>query len=253
MRRLNNAPTIIPFWFAKAAEPRATVAMSKVAPLFVAPAAAACMAASDVAKDDSEKTVEHLNKENADLRRNNIALQINKEGLQSEITTLKRKLTENAEQSPTKKPKTATQVKKLFDKWNKALRRQSAKSKLSDPSHRDHYSVVVKEGTAWSMADFLSVFDNKGGTKIQPTPENKPTSAMTILAFPNAESIKSLFGSELDVHDYMIQIFRQRSFCKVYKLCDEPAELMNLHVNYNKSKRTLELHFGLELDNEDYY
>jgi hypothetical protein len=96
------------------------------------------------------------------------------------------------------------------------------------------YTVTVKEGTPWTVADFESTFAGKG-VKIQPTRENKPTSQITILRFGNFDEIAKLCT---EVTGGAASIIAR----------DLPAELMSLEVHFNKSKLSLHLQITLETD-----
>jgi len=183
-----------------------------------------------------------LAEENAALKKENEALKTENAKLKAELK--KRKATSDHQGGPPKKAKTPAQTKKLFEKWVKALARTCAKHKLNNPAG-DLFTISVKETTPWSMEDFTSLF--VGGEKIQPLPDNKPTSQITILKYRSIESIQTLFGAvELSDTGYTVQNMRQRNFSKSFKRGDDPAKLTDLEVHYNKSKQTLQLNFGME-------
>eukprot|EP00977_Amphora_coffeiformis_P012517 scaffold3079_cov174-Amphora_coffeaeformis.AAC.28 len=102
---------------------------------------------------------------------------------------------------PSKKAKTPGQRKKLFEKWTRAAARESTKCKLTTWDGRIPFDATVKETSPWTIEDFLSVFDKQKGTKLQPTPENKPSSQIMILAWENYEKIKALFGEASSPED----------------------------------------------------
>jgi hypothetical protein len=153
----------------------------------------------------------------------------------------------------TKKLKTPGQRKKLFEKWSKAAIRESSKHKIVNGGYGgDLYTVTVKETTPWMVADFQSMFAGQG-VKIQPTPDNKPTSQTTILQFGSFEEIEKLFaecgGSAIITRDgFKAQSWRSRSFCKSYRNRDLDAELKKLQVHFNKSKLSVQLQFTLETE-----
>ena len=207
---------------------------SKVAPVFTAAAAAS----------SNDPLVVELRKENAALKKEIVELK--KEN--AELSSRKRKASDTTTISePSKKAKTPGQRKKLFEKWTKALTRESAKTKLTNVywGSTELFDVKVKETTPWTVADFASVFGGKGN-KIQPTKENKPTSTITILEFDNMESIKDLFGDAV-IHEegYTASQWRSRSFQKSYKCADLPAKIDSLQVHFNKSKLSLMLQFKM--------
>jgi len=187
--------------------------------------------------------------ENSKLKKEVAVLKKENEELKRENADLKRKRkASDLPNEPSKKAKTPAQRKKLFEKWAKALVRESSKSKITNGFSEDPYTVIVKETTPWSMSDFESIFGGKG-TKIQPTPDNKPTSQITILKFETYESIQELFGdANIPVDGYKAQSWRQRNFCKSYRQGDLNAELTWLEVHYNKSKQTLQLNFHMKTE-----
>jgi len=211
---------------------------AKIAPVFTAAAAAG----------SSDPLVCELRKENAALKKENA--QLKKEN--SELSAKKRKAPDTASE-PSKKAKTPAQRKKLFEKWVKALTRESAKSKVTNVSwgFNESYSVQIKETTPWSVADFQSVFGGKG-TKIQPTKDNKPTSTITILEFGLIDSIKDLFGdATIEQEGYKVSQWRSRSFQKSYKYGELPAKIDSLQVHFNKSKLTLMLQFQMSMTGDE--
>jgi hypothetical protein len=157
----------------------------------------------------------------------------------------------------TQKLKTPGQCKKLFEKWSKAAIRESSKHKIVNGGYGgETYTVTVKETTPWMVADFQAMFAGQG-VKIQPTPETKPTSQITILEFRTFGEIEKLFadcgGSATISQDgYKAQSWRSRSFSKSYRNGDLGAELQKLQVHFNKSKLSVHLLFTLETT-DDYY
>lgn len=106
------------------------------------------------------------------------------------------------------------------------------------------------------VADFQSMFAGKG-VKIQPTPDNKPTSQITILEFGSFGEIETLFaecgGSASITQDgYKAQSWRSRSFSKSYQNGNLSAELKKLQVHFNKSKLSVHLQFTFETSDMDY-
>jgi hypothetical protein len=184
-----------------------------------------------------------LKKENALLKQENGDLK-------------KKRKSEDAASSgpPTKKAKTPAQRKKLFEKWSKALKRESAKTKITNGSWGgESFSVDVKETTPWSPADFGSFFQGHG-TKIQPTPDNKPTSQITILEFSTFDQVKALFDDTIEQGGYTAASWRRRNFSKSFKSGELNAELESCQVHFNKSKLTLHLKFEMRTkQNDDFY
>ncbi|CAB9518371.1 expressed unknown protein [Seminavis robusta] len=192
------------------------------------------------------QTKEELLTENTKLRKENAALK--KENAELK----KRKRSDDAGAVPpssSKKAKTPSQRKKLFEKWAKAAARESAKTKMSNYDGMMPYTATVKETTPWTVADFESLFctdnnNNNGGVKLQPTPTNKPTSQITILEFDTHDKVQQLFGdANIPLDGYKAQAWKSRNFCKSVRVGDYPAILEGLQVHYNKSKCTLQLQF----------
>mmetsp|Transcript_23071 Transcript_23071/g.66600 ORF Transcript_23071/g.66600 Transcript_23071/m.66600 type:complete len:227 (-) Transcript_23071:82-762(-) len=192
------------------------------------------------------------------------SLKAENERLKEEVSELRKRAaaTPPAAASAPKRAKTAAQKKKLFEKWAKALARESKKHKIHNYQKgfsysygNNRYEVTVKDTGVWSPEEFSAIFGGHG-TKLQPTPDNKPTSVITILNFGNAGSVQTFFkeagGVTLLDTGYEVQLWRQRSFQKSYKDRDEDSVLVGMKAHYNKSKQTLQLVFALELDSVDY-
>lgn len=157
--------------------------------------------------------------------------------------------------APKKKARTAGQKKKLFEKWAKALVRESKKHKINNGYGVEPYQVTVKDAGVWSQQDFMELFDGQG-KKIQPTPENKPTSVITILDFGDYEDVNTFFtdvgGMAIPETGYEVQKWRQRNFQKSYKSGDRDSSLAGMQVHYNKSKQALSFVFSLCMTDEDW-
>lgn len=197
---------------------------------------------------DLKQENEVLKKENTSLKKEvqTLKLQV------SELKNNKRKADSSTAAPPAKKAKTPAQRKKLFEKWAKAAKRASSKHKITNPCGGESFKAEVKETIPWTPTDFESIFGAANGAKIQPRPDNKPTSQITIIRWSDFEGIKALFGDvELSESDYTVQIWRSRSFRKSFKADDAPSDLKSLEVEYNKSKQTLKLNFGMHT-NYDY-
>lgn len=194
-------------------------------------------------KEDNKK----LKEENQRLKTGNEQLKKRVDELEKEVAELskKRKASDTGAGGVAKKAKTPAQRKKLFEKWHKSLQRGSAKSKVTNSWGGDIYSVEVKETTPWTPVEFESIFGGKG-KKVQPLPDNKPTSQITILRFEDYAAVNELFsGANLAKSGYKVQQWRQRNFQKSYKQGDAESEILCMEVHYNKSKQTLVLKFSM--------
>ena len=193
------------------------------------------------------------------LRRQVKTLTAENEKLKKEVASLRKRAasTPSTAAPSSKKAKTAGQKKKLFEKWAKALIRESKKHKINNAYGCEPYEVTVKDTGVWSPEEFASIFGGHG-TKIQPTPDNKPTSVITILRFSEFDDVKNFFAdvggmTGLSETGYEVQIWRQRSFQKSFKCRDADAKLVGMDVHYNKSKHALSFVFLLEMQEEAYW
>eukprot|EP00588_Corethron_pennatum_P026343 CAMPEP_0194338624 /NCGR_PEP_ID=MMETSP0171-20130528/80226_1 /TAXON_ID=218684 /ORGANISM="Corethron pennatum, Strain L29A3" /LENGTH=214 /DNA_ID=CAMNT_0039102829 /DNA_START=163 /DNA_END=804 /DNA_ORIENTATION=- len=169
--------------------------------------------------------------------------------LKREVSQLHKRASTGGGGASTKKARTAGQKKKLFERWVKALHRESKRHKINNAFGCEPFSVALADTGRWSPEDFAEIFSG-AGEKIQPTPSNKPTSVITVLRFGSYEDVSSFFsGAEATIprDGYEAQIWRRRNFNKSYKNCDAPAELSGMDVHYNKSKHSLSFQFSMEL------
>ena len=180
-----------------------------------------------------------------ELRSQVLSLTSENKALKRELSQMKKRAAASTTAAPpAKKFKTAGQKKKLFEKWAKALMRESKKQKITNGGWGpDPYDVKVKDTTPMCDADFHALFDGYG-TKVQPTPENKPTSVTTILRFNDYDSIRDFFaaaggGATIPEAGYEVQLWRRRNFEKSYKVGLRGATLDIMTVNYNRSKQAL--------------
>lgn len=220
-------------------------------------------AAAAAAKAAAGTTSSTLSLDAKKLAREVKSLKAENQRLKKEVSDLRKRAaaTPPVAASAPKKAKTAAQKKKLFEKWAKALARESKKHKIhnhvagfSYSYGANRYEVTVKDSGVWSPDEFNAIFGGHG-TKIQPTPDNKPTSVITIIQFGSASSVQAFFkeaGCVLPDTGYEVQLWRQRSFQKSYKEGDRDSDLLEMKAHYNKSKQTLQLVFTLELDGEDF-
>mmetsp|Transcript_21900 Transcript_21900/g.37583 ORF Transcript_21900/g.37583 Transcript_21900/m.37583 type:complete len:249 (+) Transcript_21900:116-862(+) len=186
------------------------------------------------------------------LRRNVETLKEENQALKNEIANLKKRVATagaSAGAPPSKKARTPGQKKKLFGKWANALARESKKKRIMfDMFAPDAYTITVKDSGLWAPHEFHGLFDGHG-EKIQPTPENKPNSVVTILRFNRFEDVKDFFeavgGAEIEEIGYQVELWGKRRFGKSYHYDTADARLLNMEVHYNKNKQTLSLAFEM--------
>ncbi|THU97652.1 hypothetical protein K435DRAFT_753843 [Dendrothele bispora CBS 962.96] len=80
------------------------------------------------------------------------------------------------------------QLKKIFDRLSKECKSDTCKFQGSRKN--------IKIDEVLEESEFEAIFKGKG-TLIQPTPENKPKSTVTIIQYGNAVQISELFGDQL--------------------------------------------------------
>jgi regulator of replication initiation timing len=207
-------------------------------------------------KENNSSETTPLCAENTKLKKEVETLKKENQALRKENEDLKRKrktsTSDSGNEPASKKCKTPMQRRKLFEKWAKALVRESSKSKITNGFGANPYSATVKETTPWTKADFESIFAGHG-TKIQPTPEHKPTSQITILRLDTFEQIQRLFAdAEIKQEGYSVQAWRSRNFSKSYKAGMYQGFVKHLDVVFHKSKGTMQLEFGMETNDDGY-
>ncbi|RDB27296.1 hypothetical protein Hypma_004311 [Hypsizygus marmoreus] len=80
------------------------------------------------------------------------------------------------------------QVKKIFDRLKKECRLDACKFQGAPKT--------IKFDEVYEQSEFQTLFSGKG-TLIQPTPENKPKSVVTIIHFSTPAQLEAFFGDEL--------------------------------------------------------
>ncbi|KDQ11172.1 hypothetical protein BOTBODRAFT_468595 [Botryobasidium botryosum FD-172 SS1] len=93
-----------------------------------------------------------------------------------------------ASSSKADEKKIKIQMKKIFDRLKKEAKSDTCKFQGS-PKH-------VKVDEVLEVSEFEALFGGKG-VLIQPTPQNKPKSVVTIIEFQTQAQIEELFGSDL--------------------------------------------------------
>ncbi|KAJ6505838.1 hypothetical protein C8R47DRAFT_1102550 [Mycena vitilis] len=93
-----------------------------------------------------------------------------------------------ASSSKAEEKKRKMQVKKIFDRLKKECKSDSLKFQGT--------GKTIKFDEVLELAEFETLFGGKG-VLIQPTPQNKPKSTVTIIEFRNETHLQSFFGDEL--------------------------------------------------------
>ncbi|KAH9922709.1 uncharacterized protein B0H18DRAFT_1016550 [Fomitopsis serialis] len=130
------------------------------------------------------------------------------------------------------------QLKKIFDRLKKECKSDSVKFQGT--------SKTIKFDEVLEYDEFQSIFGGKG-TLIQPTPENKPKSTVTIMEFRNMAAIEDLFGDE-------VKALKGTSwsrgggpyFAKSIKQGTVDVNIVRLDVNYSKNGMKCSLKFEVE-------
>eukprot|EP01083_Nonionella_stella_P043069 116230_1 len=155
----------------------------------------------------------------------------------------KRKAETSSSSGPAAKRPKAFNREKFFKKWGKALVRKMPSFKFYTCSFE---SVATLE-EAMPKGDFDELFYGWGKV-IQPTPENKPTSVITIRRFNDFKEIEALFGAaNIKEKEYTCTLWVQgRLFRKTRKYGSGTCTLKSLSVHYNRSSLKLQLKFSME-------
>ncbi|KAJ7726567.1 hypothetical protein DFH07DRAFT_871651 [Mycena maculata] len=93
-----------------------------------------------------------------------------------------------ASSSKAEEKKRKMQVKKIFDRLKKECKAEGVKFQGSPKT--------IKFDEVLEQAEFETLFGGKG-VLVQPTPQNKPKSAVTIIEFHTAAHLQAFFGDEL--------------------------------------------------------
>ncbi|KAJ7473991.1 hypothetical protein FB451DRAFT_1034958, partial [Mycena latifolia] len=93
-----------------------------------------------------------------------------------------------ASSSKAEEKKRKMQIKKIFDRLKKECKAEGLKFQGSPKT--------IKFDEVLETAEFETLFGGKGRL-VQPTPQNKPKSAVTIIEFNTAAHLQSFFGDEL--------------------------------------------------------
>ncbi|KAF7979017.1 hypothetical protein HWV62_43989 [Athelia sp. TMB] len=141
------------------------------------------------------------------------------------------------------------QFKKIYDRMKKECNLDTCKFQGS--------TKTIKIDDVLEVAEFESMFSGKG-TQIQPTPNNKPKSTVTIISF-NKPQVAALFGDELKALKGKVwSRGGGPSFAKSLKLGTCDVEIQSLEVNYSKNGMKCSMKFdvhqvgGDDLEYESY-
>ncbi|KAJ7715378.1 hypothetical protein B0H16DRAFT_500741 [Mycena metata] len=154
-----------------------------------------------------------------------------------------------ASSSKAEEKKRKMQVKKIFDHLKKECKSDSVKFQGS--------VKTIKFDEVFEQTEFETLFGGKGHL-VQPTPQNKPKSVVTIIEFNNATYIQNFFGDELKPLKGNVWSrggIPQRSFgffsgggglSKSIKQGSCDVTIRSLEVNYSKNnlKCTLKFEVG---------
>ncbi|KAK7433986.1 hypothetical protein VKT23_020450 [Stygiomarasmius scandens] len=160
-----------------------------------------------------KRTIALISGDNIDLRKGFIVNAAVAEAMRKRIIELEEQVEQQQQQPPAKRARKSAaadddapvasgsgtnsaaaekkrklQLKKIFDRLAKECKSDSCKFQGSPKSIK--FDEVLEE------SEFDSIFKGKG-TLIQPTPQNKPKSTVTIIQYNSAAQIQELFGSEL--------------------------------------------------------
>ncbi|KAF8185867.1 hypothetical protein K438DRAFT_1919925 [Mycena galopus ATCC 62051] len=139
-----------------------------------------------------------------------------------------------ASSSKAEEKKRKMQVKKIFDRLKKECKSDGVKFQGSPKS--------IKFDEVLERAEFEALFGGKGRL-VQPTPQNKPKSVVTIIEFNTAAHLQSFFGEELK--PLKGNLWSKGGFSKSIKHGAVDVSIRSAEINYSKSslKCTLNLKF----------
>ncbi|KAK0444921.1 uncharacterized protein EV420DRAFT_1340135 [Desarmillaria tabescens] len=127
------------------------------------------------------------------------------------------------------------QLKKIFDRIKKDCKSDTVKFQGT--------SKTIKCDEVFEQAEFDGLFGGKG-VLIQPTPQNKPKSAVTIIRFTTKAQIAELFGDELKaLKGNRWTRGGGPSFAKSVKLGACDVEIGSAELNYSRNNMKCSLKF----------
>ncbi|TFY67070.1 hypothetical protein EVJ58_g1856 [Rhodofomes roseus] len=130
------------------------------------------------------------------------------------------------------------QLKKIFDRLKKECKSESVKFQGT--------SKTIKFDEVLEYDEFQTIFGGKG-TLIQPTPENKPKSTVTIIEFRTTAAIEDLLGDELKaLKGNAWTRGGGPYFSKSIKQGSVDVDIIHLDVTYSKNGMKCSLKFEVE-------
>eukprot|EP00487_Bulimina_marginata_P006320 TRINITY_DN25703_c0_g1_i1.p1 TRINITY_DN25703_c0_g1~~TRINITY_DN25703_c0_g1_i1.p1 ORF type:complete len:133 (-),score=13.45 TRINITY_DN25703_c0_g1_i1:87-485(-) len=110
---------------------------------------------------------------------------------------------------------------------------------------------IVVEEVGFDRQDFDALFADKGRL-IQPRPDYKPTSTVIIRRFSSWNGIEAIFKDYGLTEKVTVSVWRNRSFSKSMYYGDGQAVIASLDVQYNKSRKVIQLKFQCERSYDDW-
>eukprot|EP00026_Physarum_polycephalum_P002696 Phypoly_transcript_02704.p1 GENE.Phypoly_transcript_02704~~Phypoly_transcript_02704.p1 ORF type:complete len:678 (+),score=140.60 Phypoly_transcript_02704:127-2160(+) len=155
------------------------------------------------------------------------------------------------DESADKKLKKSLEPQRLFKKWANQVTRKIKGAKFFEAFGVPTAPVVIEEACTKEMFD--ACFETKGRL-IQPTPDNKPYSTVTIRRYEGFEEVHDLFGDGNIVHGgHPAWVWRRNTVNtrsgepRDVKLHRRTASIDSLEVHYNRNTMRLQLTFTCTL------
>jgi len=140
--------------------------------------------------------------------------------------------------------------KKYLKKWATRLPKVAGMKKTK---FTGCFKEIVIEDVGFEKDDFEAIFGGKGYL-VQPRPDHKPKSTVTIREFSSWSDIEPLFkGDGFALQETLtVSIWRNRNFSKSYFWGNGEAKITAMSACYNKSRKVLSLKFQCERDDVGY-
>ncbi|EDR00684.1 uncharacterized protein LACBIDRAFT_333918 [Laccaria bicolor S238N-H82] len=137
--------------------------------------------------------------------------------------------------SKAEEKKSKMQIKKIFDRLKKECKSDGLKFQGSPKT--------IKIDEVWEQSEFEAIFSGQG-TLIQPTPNNKPKSTVTIIHFKTKAQVEEFFGNELkDLRGNRWTRGGGPHFAKSLKQGPCDVQINSFEVNYSKNGMKCSLKF----------